>query len=264
MTEWGVWAPEGPYISAIAELAGGARRSDQLEGAIAVVPGDRGWGERVRDAIDGGAAGVVLRDPRTESSDELAAARQARRKVPMIVERPRLRWDIGGDAKNLVGDAKLAFVQVQCSAAPDDIHAVVADAVGWAATLAGGPLLHRASRATVRGMGAVLDRDVSPDVCLPVAVLVCLGDRSIPWIRALAVGVDRTEVVVDAATWSASVERTARDGRFTPATRYETSERLALRRMLDALDVRDTPADLDNLARDSSLARQILAGLASE
>ncbi|WP_394771691.1 hypothetical protein [Lacisediminihabitans sp.] len=249
---------DGAYAVAVAELPLRARRGVTVEGAIVVIGGEVGWGRRVRQALDDGAAAIVLSDPVSIAGDEQVEASGAERRAPVIVDRPRLRMDVRDDAGR-PGRPPRA-VQVECSAALADVEAVLRDGIGWARTLAGGALELVTVRETPRGLTVLLERPAGIDLDSALTATIVLGRREAsPWLRGLAIDVVRTEVIIEDATGTATVDIADRGGHSQPPPRYERSERLSLRRALDALDGGEHPLDLSELEHDSALGRLILA-----
>jgi hypothetical protein len=249
---------DGAYAVAVAELPRRTRRGATVEGSIVVIGGEVGWGGRVRRALEDGAAAIILSDPVSIAGDELLEARRVERSAPIIVDRPRLRMDVRDDARRDGGPPRA--VQVECSAAIADFETVLQDGIGWARTLAGGALDLVTTRGTPRGLTALLERPAGIDLDFAVTATILLGQRdAAPWLRGLAIDVARTEVIIEDATGSATVDRADRGGRSQPPRRYESSERLSLRRALDALDEGSHPLDLNELEHDSALARLTLA-----
>lgn len=166
-----------------------------------------------------------------------------------VVARPWLRADVVADA----AQAPARSVLVECGAASGEVEELLRDAVGWARELAGGPLDIVECRATARGILARLEGARSG-----ATVLLARREGGSSWLRALALDTTRTEVVIEHPGALATVERTDADGVHRSPARYESAERLALRRLLDALDDDVRTTDLDDLEHDSRLAAHVL------
>ena len=126
---------------------------------------------------------------------------------------------------------------------------IARDAVGWARTLTGQAL---AFGSADRGL-ALLDA-----AGFAVAVSVVATRRpGRGWVRAQALGTIVTDVEVEGR--EARVTSSSAAGRLILPTRFESSERLALRRAIEAIAAADRPADLEELVSDTVLAEQLLA-----
>lgn len=252
-----VHTPDGPYAAAIAELPLSAHRSPERHAAIVVISGRAGWAGRLDEAVAAGARAVILREPEAGDLADLDAAGAAAA-VPIIVDRPLLRSDLVDDVR--AGAARApALVQVECSASGAEFAAVARDAVGWARVLAGGALALEASRSTARGFSALLSWPGDDSVGgVPVSIVATRRSGTDPWIRAIALGVERTEVTIDVARGSAVVERTSEAGRVIHPTRWESAERVVVRRAIEALESESIPsrgsAGLADLDADARLA----------
>jgi hypothetical protein len=99
---------------------------------------------------------------------------------------------------------------------------------------------------------------------VPISLLATRRPGSSPWIRATAIGDERTEVTIDSARRAATVERTTEAGRAVDTTRWESGERVALRRMIEALESGSSPVDLADFAHDSDLTDLVEHAGASE
>lgn len=245
---------EGPYAAAVAELPLSAHRSSDPAGAIVVLEARSGWGDQFAAVAAQGARGIVVRDPQASGSDDLATAITAAPGLPVVVDRPLLRCDLVDDVRR-GGTRAPALVQVECSGSGADFATVARDALGWARVLAGGPLVLVSSQSTSRGFSALLTwagDDVAAPV--PVAVLATRRAGTAPWIRAIALGAERTEVTIDVARGSAVVERASEAGRVIHPTRWESAERAVLRRALDALDGRGDRTELTELQLDTTVS----------
>jgi hypothetical protein len=247
------------WRAAVAELPSIARPSTEVTGSVVVITGEVGWGSRLRRAVDDGAAGIVLADPWSASVDEVLEAQRRSSPVPVVVERSRLRSDVAATA--LTSDP--AVVQVELGASRQELEVVLRDAVGWARVLAGGQLDLVDVHATARGVTALLQRSDAAAGRYEglVTLLATRAGASSPWIRATALGVERTEVTVDGRT---SVVRTSEDGARQLPTRFESSARLALRRAIGSLEDASTPTDLPELDHDSRVAAAVLGARSSE
>lgn len=227
------------YRIAVAELPRSTRLGDSAAGAVVVVTADRG---AILAAAQGGAAAIVVADP-NRALPEVGA--------PVVLDRALLRPDLVAEATS--GAGVPALVQVEASAARAELAATLRDALGWARVLAGGPLRLDTRLAVPDGVSAVFEATTPSGDRVPIVLTVTHRTGSSPWIRALAIGPDRCEVTLDVARGLARVERATEGGRTRPAPRWESRERLALRRALAAIGgvAGDDRADW---ARDDALA----------
>lgn len=244
----GVWTDLAPYRVAIAELPLRARAVPAADAAIAVIGGGR-W-------RDGGvlppAAAVVLADPPPGAGTSIPPG------TPVIVDRERLCPD------DMPGDVAVdaALFTVECSATAADLAEAVRDAVGWLRVLSGGELSIDAVRAGEHGVIALIRTDDRSPAGARAATLVAtvLADASAaPRLRALAVGPERTEVVVDGSGAAAVVISSASGARRLPA-RYESRRRVALRRAIDTVGGAES-SDLTDLRHDDALAAVLVGAI---
>ena len=225
----GVWDATGTFAAAVAELPLSVEAASGAAGAIAVVADAAG----LRSALDAGARGAVLSapDPAAASGDR-----------PVVVLRPRLRAVPVGDQ---------AAVVAECSAPPTELEAVLGDAVGWVRMLTGhAPVL----RSAEVGL-ALLDAGG-----VPVTVLArpLSGVPSGGVIRVLALGTERREIEVDEPAGVLRITTAREGGTAGEPPRFESDERVALRRMIAALTSGEAVTDLADLAGDTRTARAIL------
>lgn len=229
------------FRTAVAELAPLARLTEGPD-AVVVVDGRGAWWERVADLE--GVAGVVVDEPEPASS--AAHAAMASLSIPVVVLRRRLRPDAMIDAAG----EPAQHVVVDAWGGRTDAAGLLRDAVGWARVLAGGPLelLARADAPAATTLALAGPRTVGASVTCAV------GGGVGGTLVATALAARRTEVRVDSATRLVEVAFDDADGRIVRAPRRESAERLALRRILDAIASSLTPADLAELAEDDALA----------
>ncbi|BAJ74706.1 Rhs family protein [Microbacterium testaceum StLB037] len=227
------------YRAAVAELAPLVRLG-RGAGAIRVVEGRGAWWERLVDA-----AAFVVDEPDpapAETHAELGAIG-----VPVAVVRRRLRPDVVADAGAEPVAAR--HVVVDAWGGRTDATALLRDALGWARVLAGGPLsvVDRADTATATtlalrgpdGVGASVTRAIGGGV----------GGALV----ATALGPRRLEVRVDSASPLAEVAFDDEEGRRIRPVRRESPERLALRRVLEAVESGAALTDLADLSADDAV-----------
>lgn len=227
------------YRAAVAELAPRVRPGDGVE-AIRVIEGRGAWWERLDDA-----AAFVVDEPDPAPADE--HARLGAIGVPVAVVRRRLRPDAIADAR--AESVAPRHVVVDAWGGRTDATALLRDAVGWARVLAGGAVsvIERADTAAATtvalrgpdGIGASVTRAIGGGV----------GGALV----ATALGARRLEVRVDSASPLVEVAFDDLEGRRIRPVRRESPERLALRRVLDAVDSRAVLSDLAELAADDAV-----------
>lgn len=242
-----VIAPAGPYRAAVAELPLSARPAASAAGSIVVVRGERNWMDAVRAAADDGALAVVVADPVTAPPEEVRRLIEAAR-IPVIVERPLLRADVAEDARRSRDGAPVHVVVLDGAASAARLGVIARDAVGWARTLSGHALTLVSAD---RGL-ALLD---AAGVGVTVSVVATRRPGG-GWLRAQALGPVVTDVEVEGR--EARVSSATPAGRVIRPTRFESSERLALRRAIEAVAAPDRPTDLADLLVDVLLAEHLV------
>lgn len=236
-----VWTDLAAYRAAVAELAPLVRLADADEtGALRIVDGRGAWWDRVERLSD--AAGVVVDEPQPAPAS--AYARLRARKFPVIVSRRRLRADVVAS----VVPVSAAHIVVDAWGAPSEAAVLLRDAVGWARVLAGRPLEVLARAATFgaetlalrAGGGVTVTRSVGGSG---------VGDA----LTAIVLGPRRVEVRVDSGASAIEVSYDDAAGRRIAAPKREAAERVALRRLRDAVLAGVRPGDLDELAHDDGI-----------
>jgi hypothetical protein len=254
-----VFAELPTYSAAVAGLPLSAAITDHRRGAVVVVPGSGDWWIAMLEAMAAGAAAVVLTDPAVLRREAVEAVPWPR-DIPVIVDRPRLRPDVVADALLARRGSPPRLVTVECAAPAAALDGVILDGFGWARSLTGAPLALHASIATVQGRIALLESRDSGDGSVPATVMATPVGGVHPGglLQVLALGEVRTEVTLDQAARLARVETFTEEGALRAPERFESSERLALRRAIDACLSDGPTADLDELLQDMALARSLL------
>lgn len=241
------------YRVAVAELPLSTRPATDRSGTIVVVPGGGQWSREVRAAADAGAAAVVVSRPVRVDAEVIESLALDLGPMPVIVERPFLRHDAVADLRAASPEAPPAsVVVVDAVAAASVLDLIVRDAVGWLRVLTGSPPVLRSA-----DDGLALF-DAGPNNPPAVVTAVCAPDGS-PRIHAHALGETRWEL--DATEAGVALRATTDRGGLTLPRRHESSERLALRRAVEALDATTAPRDLTELAADTAIAAQIIRGI---
>ncbi|GAB2844885.1 hypothetical protein ACFQ0P_03620 [Microbacterium insulae] len=250
MSAVGVAAELAAYRAATAELPRSARAAAAGAGVVVVVDGSGRWWTAARSAIAGGASGIVVARPERlpdEGIGDLIASG-----IPVVVERPLVRPDV--TALALPDGVRPAAVTVECHAR--GLAAALRDAVGWARVVAGGALVLRQAASAAPGRSLALLESPSG---LAVSLLAATqpGAPGGGRVRVTALGEELAELDADAGALRLATADAA-GGRIAPM-RWETSERLALRRVIDAVRTDSGPRDLVELDDDERLARAILS-----
>jgi hypothetical protein len=254
-----VFAELPTYSAAVAGLPLSAAITDHRRGAVVVVPGSGDWWIAMLEAMAAGAAAVVLTDPAVLQRGVVEAVPWPG-DIPVIVDRPRLRPDVVADALLARRGSPPRLVTVECAAPAAALDGVILDGFGWARSLTGAPLALHASIATVQGRIALLESRDSGDGSVPATVMATPVGGVHPGglLQVLALGEVRTEVTLDQAARLARVETFTEEGALRAPERFASSERLALRRAIDACLSDGPTADLDELLQDMALARSLL------
>jgi hypothetical protein len=255
----GVLAALPAYLAAIAELPLSAELTDDVSGAVAVVPGSGDWWQAMLAARAGGAAALVLADPALLPR-EAVASHPWPGGIPVIVERPRLRPDVVADAVAARRGSPARIITVECAAPASGLEAVIRDGVGWARSLARGPLKLKAGTATSRGRMALLEfgtRENGPGPATLVGTAAGGLDAG-GLLQVLALGEVRTELTVDQPGGLTRLETSTEEGALRAPERYESSSRLALRRAIEARSEGKPAKDLGELLEDMALTWALL------
>ncbi len=245
----GVLAPVGRYRAALAELPMSTRLVHHASGAIVVVPGVPGWVDTVLATATAGAVAVVVAEPAFVPSAELRRLERAST-IPVVVERPLLRPDVILDARTArTGEPAPRIVAADGAARGSKLAIVARDAVGWLRVLTGEEL------AFVAADGALALFETLAGIAATMSVVVTErpGDG---WIRAQALG--ETIIEVEVEGHGSRVTSATAAGRLTAPVRFESSERLAMRRALSSSATGDWPDDLGELAADTELVERTL------
>lgn len=250
----GVSGSSPRYLTAVAGLPLRTQVVDDVRGAVMIVEGSPGWPHRSLAALHDGAAALIIAHPVAVDDEEIVALASLAGRAPIVLDRPRLRADVVADAT--ATDAA-RHVTADAVAVASELSAVVRDAIGWLRVLAGGELELRSAASLPHGVLALFEASASGRAATLTAS--ALSGRGGARLRAHAVGETRVEVDLDAATDARSVQVIGVDGGLHRPRRHESSERLALRRTVDALASATLPGDLREFRHDCALAAQCLA-----
>lgn len=229
------------FRAAIAELTPRVRAAaDGAGSGIRILPGTGAWWERLGDP----AEGYLVDEPSPAPAE--VHARLADLTVPVVVSRRRVRPDVAADAAPLETPR---HVVVDAWGGRAEAATLLRDAVGWARVLAGGSLA-----VVARDAGSVAEvLALAGAGGVGVSVTRAVGGGVGATLTVVALGARRVEVRVDSATPVVEVVHEDDTGRSVRPARRESAERLALRRLVDALDSGERVRDLDDLAADDAL-----------
>lgn len=246
-----IQAPAGRFREARAELPLSTRGVDRPKGAIVVVSGTEGWVDAALAAVSAGAVALVIADPAFVPAADLR--RLAEVGIPIIIKRPLLRNDVCADAvaarTGASGAVPPRVLVAEVTASHAELAAATRDAVGWLRNLGGDKLV----LVTADDGLALLETSAGIAATLTVVATRRPGAGR---ITVQALGETTTAVEVEGRV--AGVSTSSRGGRLIAPTRFESSERLALRRAAEALTVQPRPLDLTDLLADTELVEQIL------
>ena len=220
------------------------------------MPGDRGWVGAVVAAEQAGARAVVVADPMLAAVDELQLL-AGRIAIPLVLERPLLRPDVAGDARAAMpGEGPGAMprtIVIDAAASASRLGVVARDAVGWGRVLAGeAPTLLSGDR----GLALL---ETGRGIALTVSVVTTRRPGT-GWVRAQALGEAIADVDVEGRVVSVVISTPS--GRLILPPRYESSERVAMRRALAAVESAESPDDLRDLISDTEPVEGILGSRA--
>lgn len=227
------------YRIATAELPLSARR-------VPGMPSVLGASAEVVGAGDG-AAVIVLSDPAPDELSELPDG------LRVVVDREWLRPDVVADAVTATAADAAAMFVAECAAPSGGGRRILREAIGWLRELSGEELVLREVGTAAGGAMALFD---AGDRAATVLFTELSDPLARPRLRALAVGVERTEVEID-ALGAASVTVSSETGDLRLPARRESRQRLALRRAIDAAGGAEV-RDLEQLRLDDALAAAIL------
>ena len=217
-------------------------------GAIVVVDGAGRWWDAADLAVDGGASAVLVAEPQ-EVPIEVVAELAARADVPIVVHRSRLREDLVDLAVEERDGVDPRIIVGECRAASDGLAAVVRDAVGWTRALARTEVAVAAASVS-SGAGTVLLRSRGDDrIAGSLVLAVTRSDGAL--LRMQALGEVTTELEIDEAAGRSEVVTSTTRGRHVAPTRFESAERAALRRSIEAVVRGRSPRDLVDLVHDA-------------
>ena len=248
-----VWVRGGSFDAALAQLPDRVQRAESPSGSILVLDGRRERPDHVKALLAERPPGAILTHPASASQDLVDQLTGAR--IPVVTERPLLRPD---DAAPVVA-APVRHLVVEALASRADLRATLVDAVGWARVVVGGRLTVSASAHTRESLLAALDSTAGTGIALSaIRLATAIG----PALTVDGLGERRVAVRIDRAAGVREIAVHGEDGTVIAAPRYESSARLALRRVLAAV-AGAAVDDLAELAADRVLADRLLGATAS-
>jgi hypothetical protein len=246
------------YRAAVASLAVSTVPADAAAGAVVVLSGDDDWWDGVLAAQAAGAAAVVVAAPLAAPSDAVQVLLDSAG-VPVLLERPRLRPDVVRQLVDALADASPSLVTVECSAVASEAAAVIHDALGWARAIGRGRLDLQTASTTLHGSIGLL-RASGADRPLDITLMVNVVNSGKPggFLRLTCLGEVLATITVDVPAGVASLDVATAKGALRLPACFEATERLTLRRALQALGDGQSPADLAGLLGDSQLSMSFL------
>lgn len=245
-----VLAAEAPFRAAISELPLRAVTAREPGGAVVVAS----TVDAAVAAVESGAVGLVID---SEGLDDLVvldafvdstSGGSGAPSVPVAVVRPGVRPDHVDLVRGLEQGVRARPVLVEAAAEASEMSRVAADALGWARVLAGGELRPRSAACTPAAVLAQFDGPQGEAVSL---VLTASSGRARgSSLRAEALGDPIVRVVNEGRGMAVSVSVQDADGTRCLPPRWESRERLAVRRVITAITRRESLPDLGLLRSD--------------
>jgi hypothetical protein len=242
------------YRVAVAGLPLRAEHAKDPDGAIVVVDGRVAWWDAAAGAVDAGASAVIVAEP-CEVPLEAVDALAAQRRVPIIVQRSRLREDLVAMAVEHRDGARPRVIVAECRATAVDLSAMIRDAVGWMRALAGAELDVATSSVGPLGGTALIRARHGGSVVGSMILAVTRPEGTL--LRLQALGETTTEVELDDPAGRSELATSTIRGRLVAPARFEAAERAALRRAIDAIAPGRLSSDLADLRHDAGAASGI-------
>lgn len=254
----GVTTQLAAYRVAVAELPSRLRLRER-DVQIVVVSADAAGVASAARAIEEGAQAIVVDRPGVGTGD-LVALRDTG--APIVLARAGLRDDVARDARTpgAGADAAPRAVTVQTLAARGALGDALLDAIGWGRTLTGGEITLRSAHGTADA--ALADLVGGSGVGVGVIASERLGAGGSARLRATAIGAHRVDVVSVGAR--VTVSRSTPAGELVLPRRWESPERLAVRRAIGVLTEGTAPSDVDEWTHDLALVRRIMTAARTE
>jgi hypothetical protein len=177
-------------------------------------------------------------------------------RVPIVVHRSRLRADLVERAVEQRSGVAPRVVIAECRASADGLGAVVRDAVGWMRVLADAGLVVASASTAAGGAAALLRSDGDGVVVGSLLATVTRPEGAL--LRVQALGETTTEVEIDEPVGRSELSTSTERGRWVAPGRFETAERMALRRAIRAVEGTGSSRDLIELLHDGDAASRIL------
>lgn len=243
------------YRVAIAGLPLQAQPTAHATGAIVVVDGAAWWWDAAAAAVEAGATGVLVAEPREVPLDAVSELAE-RVGVPIVVHRSRLREDLVGIAVEQRRGVVPRVVVAECRATARRLPELVRDAVGWMRALAATPLVVATAAAASDGGSALLRSRLDDRVVGSMLTAATRPEGT--FLRVQALGETTTEFELDEPAGRSELSTSTSRGRLVAPARYEAGERAALRRAVEAVVEQRAPMDLAHLLHDAEAAAAIV------
>ena len=245
------------YRVAVAGLPIQAQPARDATGAIVVIDGAASWWDAAALAIRDGASAVLVAEPNEVPIDAVGDL-AANAPVPILVHRSRLRADLVERAVEQRAGVAPRVVVAECRASADGLEPVVRDAIGWVRVFADARLVVASASAAAGGAGALLRSRADGIVVGSMLVTVTRPDGAV--LRVQALGETTTEVEIDEPVGRSELSTSTERGRWVAPGRFESGERMALRRAISAVEGTGLSQDLVDLLHDGESAARILRG----
>ncbi|GAA1061484.1 hypothetical protein [Agromyces bracchium] len=242
---------------AIAGLPERAVPSDRAAGAIVMVDGAGAWWDVVGEAIRDGARAVLVTEPGSTPPGPVARLGAGTGTgTPVLVHRGRLHRDLVDDALGARGGTAPRVTVAECRADRPRQPAVVRDAIGWVRELVGSPVEVAATggSSSPRAVTALLSTDGRVIGTLSAIRTPAADDL----LRVRGLGETTTEIALDGMLDRIELTTASVGGRLVAPTRFESGDRAALRRTLDAIAEGSSTSDLVDLLHDAEAAADVL------
>lgn len=244
------------YRIAVAGLPLQAEHAEAPGGAIVVVDGRSAWWDAAARAAGAGASAVLVAEPR-EVALQAVGELAAQSRVPIIVQRSRLREDLVAMAVEHRDGARPRVIVAECRATAAELPAMIRDAVGWMRALSGvGLEVATVSVGPLGGTALIRSRD-GGSVVGSMSVAVSRPEGTV--LRVQALGETTTEVELDDPAGRSELATSTIRGRLVAPPRFEAGDRAALRRAIDAVVSGHPSSDLADLRHDADAA-SVIAG----
>lgn len=272
----GVFTDHAAYRRVLGGFGASAERARSPVGSVVALPGVGDWLALVLEAARAGAVAAVVDDPAgvpvggagVPFGDALVSvgdpagapgsvlARLGESGMPVILDRPRLRFDLCAAAVEARAGVPARAIVVECAGGAAEREGLLRDSVGWARVIAGGELTLRSVSRSAAGLVGLLDGPGDLPVTVMFTPLESPSEAGLITVSAL--GETRSEVTLDFVAGVADIDTVTALGTHRAAPHPESPHRLALRRAVRAT-AGEPESDLRDLIHDNTLAEAISA-----